>query len=348
MSRKIRVLVVDDSRTMQILIGSILEESADIEVVGYAPNPNVARDMIKELRPDVLTLDIEMPGMSGLEFLEKLMRLNPMPVVMCSTLTQKGAEASIEALRLGAVGCFAKPTSGRGDAFETGRHEFLSLIRRAATANVRALAQSRAQIAPPTNFESNGKIVAVGASTGGVEALFTLLKEFPKNCPPTLIVQHMPPAFTSNFAKRLNTVTEATVKEAENGEKVEAGCVYIAPGGDCHMTLDVGQGGSIRLARGLPVNGHCPSVDKLFHSVAKVARGNAVGAILTGMGEDGASGLLEMRVAGAHTIAQNKATCVVWGMPQAAVALGAATAEMPLDRIAAAILRESRRMAAAA
>lgn len=344
--KPIRVLVVDDSATMRMLISSLLEDAGGIEVVGAAPNPDAAREMIKTLNPDVLTLDIEMPGMSGIEFLEKIMRLRPMPVVMVSTLTQQGAEHSIEAMRLGAIGCFGKPVAGRADAFTTEGHKLVAMVREAATANV-------TQIARVTNdlqraaYHWNGNLVAIGASTGGVEALFRVISQLPADCPPTLIVQHMPPHFTTSFAKRLNDTCAPRVVEAQNGMSVDMGTVYIAPGGEKHLELDGFPTSKLKLVPGQLVSGHQPSVDRLFHTVARAAGSSAVGVLMTGMGSDGAKGLAAMRAAGAYTIAQDEATSVVYGMPRAAVQAGAAMAELPLGAIAGEVLSRTRAQLAA-
>jgi two-component system chemotaxis response regulator CheB len=331
---KTRVLVVDDSATMRGLITLALRRDPEIEVVGGAADPMQARAAIKALNPDVITLDVEMPGMSGIEFLEKLMRLRPTPVVMVSTLTQKGASATLEALALGAIDCVGKPS---GADLAQGFSDLAAKVKAAAKARVRP--NSTAPAAPVrADFRGNGMLVAIGASTGGVEALLTLLGSFPKNCPATVITQHMPPNFTRTFAERLNRVCQPEVVEAYDGAPVEAGKVYIARGGSAHLTL-AGRDGSIcRLMEDPLINGHRPSVDVLFRSVATTRRDRAVGVILTGMGKDGAEGLLAMRQAGARTLGQDEASCVVYGMPKAAQTIGAVEREASITALAGLVL----------
>jgi two-component system chemotaxis response regulator CheB len=341
MGAPIRVLIVDDSPSMRAALDRILSRDDDIEVIGHAPEPHSARQMIKDLNPDVLTLDIEMPGMDGLSFLEKIMRLRPMPVVMCSTLTARGADATIEALRLGAVDCIQKPS---GNAQEMAQNAALlcSTVKTAARSAVRRVAPApvRAPVTAPGSHRD--VVIAVGSSTGGVEALFQVVGSMPVDGPPVLVVQHMPAAFTGGFAARLNRECQIKVVEAADGMPVERGTVYIAPGGECHMEL-VGIGDRrIRLVRADPVTGHRPSVDVLFHSVAKLGSA-AVGVILTGMGSDGAAGLLAMREAGARTLGQNAATCVVYGMPRAAFERGAVEREVSLSAMPEAILAACRK-----
>ncbi|MFT3977163.1 MAG: chemotaxis response regulator protein-glutamate methylesterase [Sphingomonas bacterium] len=337
----VRTLIVDDSASMRAALRRILAADAEIEVVGMAPDPFVAREMIKTLNPDVVTLDVEMPGMDGLSFLERIMRLRPMPVVMCSTLTARGAEVTIEALRLGAVDYVTKPA---GNPEEIEREA--AILREKVKAAARSLLRPRAEIAPVAQgtMEGSGgeeRLIAIGCSTGGVEALFSLLPALPMDCPPVLIVQHMPAAFTRSFAHRLDTECRVRVTEARDGDPVRAGSVYIAPGGDAHMELAGGVRGTIRLRPGDPVSGHRPSVDRLFHSVAAVGPA-AVGVILTGMGADGADGLLAMRGAGARTFGQSRETCVVWGMPRAAAECGAVEKEITLSALPETILRACR------
>lgn len=331
----IRVLIVDDSATMRAMIASVLAPETDIEVVGAAVDPLQAREAIKALNPDVITLDVEMPNMNGIEFLERLMRLRPMPVIMVSTLTQEGADATLQALELGAVDYIGKPRAGdMRAAFQP----LPDMIRAAAASRVRARSVTPPQATAPS-FKANRNILAIGSSTGGVEALQTLLQAFPAACPPTVITQHMPPVFTRNFALRLDRTCAPRVIEAEDGMAVEVGSVYIAPGGDAHLSVERMSGVlRCRLRKAPTVNGHCPSVDVLFESVAAAVGGNAVGVLLTGMGRDGAQGLLTMRKAGAHTIGQDEATSVVYGMPRVAFELGAVEKQIPLSRIAAAAL----------
>lgn len=331
----VRVLIVDDSMTMRSLIRATLQADPAIEVVGMAGDPIEARQAIKQLNPDVITLDVEMPNMNGLDFLERLMRLRPMPVVMVSTLTHAGAEASLEALELGAVDCVGKPA---GNVASGAFSHLAETVKAAARARVRPRHDGDRPAAAPQQFRTNGKMVAVGSSTGGVEALLQLLSSYPANCPPTVITQHMPGSFTATFAERLNRSCAAHVSEARNGDVLEPGRVFLAPGGEFHLEVSPGSTHRCRLRSADPVNGHRPSVDVLFDSVAKAAGSEAIGVILTGMGRDGANGLLAMRQAGAHTIGQNEASCVVYGMPKSAMAVGAVEKELPLNQIAAAIL----------
>jgi two-component system chemotaxis response regulator CheB len=337
---RVRVLVIDDSPSMRAVLSRILAADPGIEVLGAAPEPFAAREMIKALNPDVVTLDIEMPGMDGLSFLEKIMRLRPMPVVMCSTLTARGTEATIEALRLGAVDCIAKP-SGNADDLARDAARLRSVVKSAARSSVHARPSPIAPVASASVQPGCGTIIAIGASTGGVEALFSLLGALPENCPPVLVVQHMPKGFTAGFAQHLGRTTRVRVVEATSGMKVEAGTVYIAPGGDTHMELAGGAIPHIRLAGGDLVSGHRPSVDRLFHSVA-ASGARAVGVILTGMGADGAEGLLAMRKAGARTLGQNESSCVVYGMPRSAFRIGAVEKEVSLSAMPEAILAACR------
>lgn len=332
----IRVLIVDDSPTMRAMIASVLKGEQDIEVVGSACDPLEAREAIKALNPDVITLDVEMPNMNGIEFLERLMRLRPMPVIMISTLTQEGADATLQALELGAVDCIGKPRDGD---IRAAFRPLADMIRAAANSRVRSRNAAAPPPAPASNFRPNRNLVAIGSSTGGVEALQTVLQTYPANCPPTVITQHMPPVFTRNFAMRLDKTCAPNVCEAEDGMPIQAGHVYLAPGGDMHLKVE-GVGANLRckLFASGTVNGHRPSVDVLFDSVVAAAGGRAVGVILTGMGRDGAAGLKRMRDAGARTIGQDEASCVVYGMPRAAHELGAVEKQLPLTRISAAVL----------
>lgn len=332
----IRVLVVDDSATMRSLISAVLNRDPEIEVVGQAGDPYEAREAIKALNPDVLTLDVEMPNMNGIEFLEKIMRLRPMPVVMVSTLTTRGAEVTLEALEIGAVDCVAKPSTGGLEGFR----ELPEKVKTAARARVRPL--DRVVGGPPVakiDHIADGRLIAIGSSTGGVEALITILTRFPANCPPTVITQHMPESFTRSFSERLDRLCAPRVEEAADGAPLEPGRVYVAPGGERHLEVAGGTRLRCRVAEGERVNGHRPSVDVLFSSVARAVGDRAVGAILTGMGRDGAKGLLEMRQAGARTIGQDEATCVVYGMPKAAFEIGAVERQASLDKIAAELLK---------
>ncbi len=337
----VRALVVDDSPTMRAIVAHTLSQDTEIEVVGTAENPLRAREMIKALDPDVITLDIEMPGMNGLDFLEKLMRLRPMPVVMLSTLTTRGAEATLRALELGAFDCLAKPSDGLGKVGDY-RSQLVGTVKAAARSPRRRREPARPVAASAGQSFRSDALIAVGASTGGVEALIELLSGFPENCPPTVIVQHMPPTFTATFAARLDRLSKPAVTEARHGAPLLPGHVYLAPGGEQH--LEVGGTGPwrCRLIEGDRMSGHRPSVDRLFFSVAKAAGDSAVGAILTGMGGDGAEGLKAMRAAGAMTLGQDQATCTVYGMPAVAFQIGAVAHQLPLPRIAARLLSECR------
>lgn len=339
---KIKVLCVDDSALIRDLLSEIINSQPDMEVVATAPDPLVARDLIKRTNPDVLTLDVEMPRMDGLDFLERLMRLRPMPVLMVSSLTQAGSEITLRALELGALDFVAKPQMG----IRSGMLDYAEMIAEKLRAAARSRPRSarRADAPKPAPIKapliSSEKLIIVGASTGGTEAIRNVLEPLPANTPAILITQHMPGGFTRSFAERLNRLCRITVKEAEEGERVLPGHAYIAPG-DTHLKLArSGANYVVRLDDGPPVNRHRPSVDVLFRSAAQHAGRNAIGVILTGMGKDGAAGLLEMRQAGAHTLAQNEASCVVYGMPREAVALGAAAEVVELDQMAAQIMHQ--------
>jgi two-component system chemotaxis response regulator CheB len=334
----VRALVIDDSPTMRAMVAHVLSRDAGIEVVGTADGPVAARAMIKQLDPDVVTLDVEMPGMNGLEFLDKIMRLRPMPVVMLSTLTSRGADTSIRALELGAFDCFAKPTrwtEGIGAALT-------EMVRTAGSGGRRPRHRTVAARPPAEYRPREGAMIAIGASTGGVEALIELLQGFPENCPPTVICQHMPASFTASFAARLDRLALPRVIEARPGAPMAVGNVYLAPGGTHHLEIIGRSQPRCHLVEGDRVSGHRPSVDRLFHSVAKVAGGSAVGAILTGMGGDGAQGLKAMRDAGAVTIGQDEESSLVYGMPAVAWATGGVETQLPLSRIAPRLLLECR------
>ena len=332
MSNPVRVLVVDDSATMRSLISAVLRRDPEISVVGTAADPLEARAAIKELNPDVITLDVEMPNMNGLEFLEKIMRLRPMPVVMVSTLTQAGTDVTLAALEIGAVDAVAKPAPGVSAQEAFG--DLAEKVKIAARSRVRALETREPRAVDGAYRADPNHILAIGASTGGVEALLTILSAFPANCPATVVTQHMPATFTRSFAARLDKMSGATVTEAEDGAPLKPGHVYIAPGGEAHLEVS---GGRCRLVRAEAVNGHRPSVDVLFNSVARLGR-PMTGVILTGMGKDGAKGLLTMRQAGARTLGQDEQSCVVYGMPRAAFELGAVERQLSLPRLAPAIL----------
>ncbi len=341
--RPIRVLIVDDSASMRALIRTTLSADKRISVCGEAADPLEAREAIKQLNPDVMTLDVEMPKMNGIAFLEKVMRLRPLPVIMVSTLTERGGMITIQAMEFGAVDCVTKPSPEEPDSFAT----LAEKVKTAAGARLRDSApprpDSRPAQAPPAPGASgklpatalSGKLVAIGASTGGVEALVTILSQFPRECAPTVVTIHLPTPFTKSFAQRLDRVCAPRVCEAEQGTPILPGNIYIAPG--THSHLEVSRAEQLRcvLREGDPVSGHRPSVDALFHSVARHVGAKAVGVILTGMGGDGAQGLLAMRKAGARTIGQNEATCVVYGMPKVAYQIGAVEKQAPLQNIAA-------------
>ncbi|TNH42478.1 protein-glutamate methylesterase/protein-glutamine glutaminase [Photorhabdus luminescens] len=338
---KITVLCVDDSALMRQIMREIINSHPDMEVVACAPDPLVARDLIKKHNPQVLTLDVEMPRMDGIDFLEKLMRLRPMPVVMISSLTAKGSEITLRALELGAVDFVTKPQLGIREGMLAYSELIAEKIRTAAQAKLSVPITTPISSAP-LSFKpllSSEKLIAVGASTGGTEAIKNLLQPLPVTSPALLITQHMPPGFTRSFAERLNKLSQITVKEAENGERILPGHAYIAPG-DRHMELcRNGADYQVLITDAPAVNRHRPSVDVLFRSVAKFAGRNAVGVLLTGMGSDGAAGLLEMKQAGAYTLAQDEASCVVFGMPRAAIQMGAVDEVMD-------ILKMSKRMLA--
>lgn len=331
---RIKVLVVDDSSTMRMLVARALEADPGIEVVGAAKSAQEARDLIKQLNPDVMTLDVEMPEMDGLSFLERVMRLRPMPVVMVSTLTAQGTETAVEALALGAVDCVVKPSPANPRSFD----ELAAKVRVAAAARRQHVSPAEPAKPPLRGYRPDGKLIAIGSSTGGVEALIAMLSCFPENCPPTVITQHMPPMFTRNLAARLDRLCQPRVMEASHGAPLSVGVIYVAPGGDHHLEIAGRSTLTCTLKAGPPVNGHCPSVDRLFTSVARAAGPDAAGVILTGMGRDGAEGLLAMRRAGARTFAQDEASSVVYGMPRAAAEIGAAEHQHSLARIGHAVL----------
>jgi len=321
---------------MRGLITAVLNSDPEVSVVGQASDALEARAAIKELNPDVVTLDIEMPNMNGLEFLDKIMRLRPMPVIMVSTMTHQGANATLAALEIGAFDCVGKPSPGDARPFL----DLAEKVKAAARSGLRRKASLPAPaITPSAEYRVGRKVVAIGSSTGGVEALITVLQNFPKNCPPTVITQHMPSTFTKSFAERLNRLCAPVVEEATDGARLQIGKIYVAPGGDRHLEVVNPSAPSCRLVEREPVNGHRPSVDVLFDSVATLAGRNAVGVILTGMGRDGASGLLTMRRAGARTIGQNEKTCVVYGMPRVAHEIGAVEQQLPLGAIGKEILK---------
>ncbi len=356
--RFLKVLVIDDSAMIRKVMKEIINRERDMECVGTAPDPWVAREMIKEFNPDVLTLDVEMPKMDGLEFLERLMRLRPMPVLMVSTLTERGSDITFRALELGAVDFFSKPKLD----IERGMEEYASAItekiRALAGANVRA---HKAISEVPTQkkytadailprvagrFLSTEKLIVIGASTGGTEAIKEILTKFPADAPGILVTQHMPEHFTKSFADRLNTICKISVKEAENNERILPGHAYIAPGHSHLLIKRSGANYMTKLDQGELVNRHRPSVDVLFRSAANVAGANALGIILTGMGKDGVQGMIEMKRSGAYTIAQDEASCVVFGMPKEAIAAGCVSEVLPLKNIARRALEQLENLGA--
>lgn len=338
----IRVLIVDDSAVMREILGGIISCEADMEVVGYADDPLIAREKIKALNPDVVTLDIEMPRMDGITFLEKLMRLRPTPVVMISALTEANASATLRALELGAIDYVAKPAVLDLDELPHYRHEIADKIRFAAS---RKAWVARRQVdlkktqklarSIKTHANNDQRLIFIGASTGGIDAVKQILVQMPAESPPIVIVQHLPEVFTAAFAKRMDNLCEISVKEAEHNDRLTPGCAYVAPG-HSHVTLVRGAKNFVlHLNQEPPLNRHRPSVDHLFKSVAKIAGPNSIGVLLTGMGRDGADGLLAMRNAGAFTIAQDEESCVVFGMPRSAIEIGAVMKVVPLHNIAA-------------
>ncbi|HZW25702.1 MAG TPA: chemotaxis response regulator protein-glutamate methylesterase [Gallionella sp.] len=347
-NNKIKVLVVDDSALIRNVMKEIIDREKDMVCVGAAPDPIAAREMIKTLNPDVLTLDVEMPKMDGLDFLERLMRLRPMPVVMVSTLTERGSDITFRALELGAVDFVSKPKMDIARGMEEYAAEITDKIRAAAQSHVRAkkpavptmVVQEKLSadaILPSSvsgRFASTEKLIIIGASTGGTEAIKEVLTRLPADVPGILVTQHMPENFTKSFADRLNSLCKISVKEAEHNERILPGHAYIAPGHSHLLLKRSGANYMTELNQGPPVNRHRPSVDVLFRSAANVAGANAMGIILTGMGKDGAQGMLEMKQAGSFTIAQDEATCVVFGMPREAIALGGAAEVLPLQNVA--------------
>jgi len=349
---KTRVVVVDDSALVRGLLSEIINQQPDMECVGAAADPFVAREMIRELNPDVITLDVEMPRMDGIDFLGKLMRLRPMPVVMVSTLTERGADVTMRALELGAVDFVAKPKIGVADGLKLLAHDITDKVRIAAKAHLRravvpAAGSTGAVPRPGAPAMSIGrlsteKIIFIGASTGGTEATKEVLMNLPPDCPAVVITQHMPPGFTKSYAARLDGLCKVRVAEARDGERILPGHAYIAPGG---LHLSVERSGANYIARvrdGEPVNRHKPSVEVLFKSAARVVGPNALGLMLTGMGADGATAMREMRDAGSYNFVQDEASCVVFGMPREAIAAGAAHEVLPLTQMASKLIERLR------
>jgi two-component system chemotaxis response regulator CheB len=340
---KIKVLIIDDSALIRSVLKELINSQPDMEVVGVAPDPYAARELIKATNPDVLTLDVEMPKMNGLEFLEKLMRLRPMPVVMISTLTEEGSNVTLKALELGAIDFITKPKLGVTEGMQTLTDDIVGRIRTAAQARIRrhsvgTAAPNRPQPLTGHVLHTTEKVIFIGSSTGGTEALKEVLTRMPADAPAIMMTQHMPETFTQSFAQRLDSLSAMTVKEAAHNERIMPGHAYLAPG---HSHLLVRRSGAYyyaELSQAAPVNRHRPSVDVLFNSAAEAVGANAIGVMLTGMGRDGATGMLAMREAGAYTIAQDEASCVVYGMPRAAVEVGAVHEVAPLQSIAGRIL----------
>jgi len=347
--KKIRVVVVDDSALVRSLLAEIINRQRDMECVGTANDPLIAREMIRELNPDVLTLDVEMPRMDGIDFLGRLMRLRPMPVVMISTLTERGAEVTMRALELGAVDFVAKPRIGLAEGIRELSDQIVDKIRVAAAAHIRRLVAPAPGAIPaeggaphpaikPLGRLSTEKLICIGSSTGGTEAIKEILMRMPADSPGIVITQHMPPGFTSSFAARLNSLCQITVQEAVNGERILPGHAYIAPGGKQFRIDRSGANYVAVVEDGEPVNRHKPSVEVLFRSCAQVVGRNAFGIMLTGMGNDGAKAMREMKDAGSYNYVQDEASCVVFGMPREAIAHGAADEVLPLTAIAPALL----------
>ncbi len=348
--KKIKVLIVDDSALIRNLLTEILKTDSDIDVVGTAADPYIARDKIKKLNPDVLTLDIEMPRMDGIQFLENLMRLRPMPVVMVSTLTSSGANVTFKALELGAVDFVTKPTVDVSNQLSLYSDELIEKVKAAAVARI----QSTQHVSVPQELSSDAiqkndasvpikvvdRMIAIGASTGGTEAIKEVLMRLPADTPPVVITQHIPEAFSAPFAHRMNTMSEMEVCEAKEGQEILHGHAYIAPGGHHLEIVSDGDGYVCQLSDGPRVNRHRPAVDVMFRSIAENVNLHTVGVILTGMGTDGAEGIKKLHEAGAYTVAQDEETSVVWGMPGASVKLGGVDKILPLAQIAVEILTQ--------
>ena len=349
---KTRVVVVDDSALVRSLLSAIINRQSDMECVGAAADPLIAREMIRALNPDVITLDVEMPRMDGIDFLAKIMRLRPTPVVMVSTLTERGAEVTMRALELGAIDFVAKPKVGVADGLTRLADDITDKIRIASKARLRrppatgthaGEAVRPPTVAAPLGRLSTEKIVFIGASTGGTEATKEVLIQLPPDAPAVLITQHMPAGFTRSYAARLDGLCRIRVAEARDGERILPGHAYIAPGGVAHLTVErSGANYVARLTEAEPVNRHRPSVEVLFRSAARVVGQNALGIMLTGMGADGAKAMKEMRDAGSYNFAQDEASCVVFGMPREAIATGAAHEVLPLTQIAPRLIERLR------
>ncbi|WP_409525195.1 protein-glutamate methylesterase/protein-glutamine glutaminase [Nitrincola sp. MINF-07-Sa-05] len=348
----IKVLIVDDSAVVRQVLSATLTEDVGIEVIGTASDPIFAMDKMAKAWPDVIVLDVEMPRMDGITFLRKIMAERPTPVVICSTLTEKGAETTMQAMSAGAVGIVTKPKMGLKQYLQDASCDLVGAVKAAARANPRRLAPTAElpKVQPKLSADTvisagttamaqtTDRVVAIGTSTGGTQALEVVLRALPRVCPGIIVVQHMPEKFTEAFARRLDGLCQMEVREATNGDRVRPGLVLIAPGGRHMLLKRSGAQYHVDIIDGPPVSRHRPSVDVLFRSVAKFAGRNALGIIMTGMGDDGARGLKEMHDAGAHTLAQDEETCVVYGMPKEAVKLGAVNQSLPLDKISSAIM----------
>jgi len=362
MSNKIKVLIVDDSSLIRKLLSEILASDSGIEVVGTAQDPFAAREKIKQLQPDVITLDVEMPRMDGITFLKNLMRLHPIPVIMISSLTEKGADVTLEALESGAIDFVSKPKLDLAHSLPEYTQEIVSKVKAAANANVHAVMHTPSSIgevaaknsadvileknnrATKKHFKTTDTIIALGASTGGTEAIKEVLMRMPADAPGMVISQHIPEAFSGPFSKRMNSCSAMTVYEAHDGQQILPGHVYIAPGSHHLLIERDGARFVCRLNDGPPVNRHRPSVDVMFRSVAQNVGHNAIGVILTGMGDDGAAGMKELHDAGAGTIAQDEKTSVVWGMPGEAVKLGGVDSVLPLNSVSGKIITLSKQI----
>ena len=342
----IKVLVVDDSALIRQILSEIIKSESDMTLVGAAPDAFVAKKLVLEKSPDVITLDIEMPKVDGLRFLEVLMNAKPTPVVMISTLTEKGAEATLRSLELGAIDFVAKPKIGVAQGMAEYHELIVDKIRTAARSKVKKAKPAKVSSVNKVSYSGTEKLIAIGASTGGTEAIKEVLQTFPANAPATVITQHMPAGFTSTYARRLDSVCQMQVKEAKGGERLLPGQAYLAPG-DKHMEIErSGADYRIRLSDGPRVSGHKPSVDVLFNSLCKSAGSNAIGILLTGMGSDGANGLLELFNAGCETFCQDEASCIVFGMPKVAIEKGAAKRVLSLDDMGQAIMQTVEKLSA--
>lgn len=352
-TKKIKVLIVDDSAVIRQILSQIISGHEDMEVVGTAADPYIARDKIKQLVPDVITLDVEMPRMDGITFLKNLMRLRPMPVIMISTLTEAGADITLEALQIGAFDYLPKPKENLGKGLVEYEHDIVSKIRAAAGANVQRLemnslrAKTEGARSTVKAFDYSPKkdvIIAIGASTGGTEAIKEVLQGLPANCPPIVVTQHIPPQFSTSYALRMNNTCSMTVHEATSNQKLLPGNVYIAPG-DHHLTIRKTAVGLVtQLDDREKVNRHRPSVEVMFDSITELGYRKTVAVLLTGMGADGAQALLRMKELGCHTIIQDEATSVVWGMPGAAYHLGAYSEVKPLESVAERLLQLTNKL----